>query len=165
MLGNDVFKVSTLLRSMGITLDDLRGTAVYTGENRTLRRSGFTSLLALEVRNYKYRVGLLQPYYIMNFEMAGRKQHHFSQYTTVKRGDSIQFAHEPGFPLNAWFFFVEGGPFVGAPIKGHIILGSILELLSRETPSCLKVRGMCCPPEKHGQVVPYSPSFLLRLGL
>ena len=54
---------------------------------------------------------------------------------------------------------------MGAPIKSHIILGSILGLLSRETPSCLKVHGMCCPPEKHGQVIPYSPSFLLRLGL
>ena len=35
VLGNDVFKVSTLLGSMGISLDDMRGVAVYTGGNRT----------------------------------------------------------------------------------------------------------------------------------
>ena len=34
VLGNDAFKVSTLLGSMGISLDDLRGVAVYTGANR-----------------------------------------------------------------------------------------------------------------------------------
>ena len=38
MLGNDVFKVSTLLGSMGVSLDDMRGVAVFSGENRTALR-------------------------------------------------------------------------------------------------------------------------------
>ena len=45
--------------------------------------------------NSRHWRGLVDAYYILDFEMAGRNKHHFSQYATVKRGDRVELAHEP----------------------------------------------------------------------
>ena len=45
--------------------------------------------------NARYWRGLVDTYYVLDFEMAGRNKHHFSQYATVKRGDRVELAHAP----------------------------------------------------------------------
>eukprot|EP00438_Fugacium_kawagutii_P009136 Skav213567 [mRNA] locus=scaffold3630:173333:179768:+ [translate_table: standard] len=105
VFGNDEYNVSTLLRSMNVSLDDVSGSDLYRNRSEILRRSGFSVMVSLTVHSYRawqwppWQLPL--PYYTLDFEMAGDKSrsNHFGRYGIANKGGHLVHVHEHGINI------------------------------------------------------------------
>jgi len=98
--GNDVFKVSTLLRSMGKSLDSMEGKDWKKNITRNLRDSGLSVLLSLRVHSYQPGKGLIKPYYVLDLQAEGDSRQYFSIWSVdTKANGQREYRHEHGFRM------------------------------------------------------------------
>ncbi|CAK9046826.1 unnamed protein product [Durusdinium trenchii] len=68
--GNEIFKISTLLRAMGLSLETHRA-----AHNETIRHRGLVVMLLMDIHSYEYGHGLLkEPFFVLKPIPANRSE-------------------------------------------------------------------------------------------